>query len=271
MKERTKNLFKYFYYKSKKLIIFFRKQIFRKTDNNIYVFILSPPFTGSTMLVDIISTSKNVSLNNHLGTKEGQTLPEVKKIMFDNPNRWNEGVDFDWTFIKKVWIKYWDTNKLVLLEKSPANILRAKSISSIFKPSKFIISCRNPYAQCESIINRNNSTPEYAANFAISCLRHQKKNIEYFENNSLFIPYEEITENIDRFKQKMINFLPEIKDMSVSHKVKAHNQSGKPINLRNLNNDKIKKISKNDLEIINSIFMEHKKLLNYFNYNIIEH
>ena len=35
------------------------------------------------MLNQIISSSKNVSCNNNIGTREGQTLPGVKKIMFD--------------------------------------------------------------------------------------------------------------------------------------------------------------------------------------------
>ena len=47
-----------------------------------FLFILSPPYCGSTLLNDIISTSKNVSSNNYLNTREGQTLPEVKQFMF---------------------------------------------------------------------------------------------------------------------------------------------------------------------------------------------
>ena len=41
------------------------------------------------MLNQIISSSKNVSCNNNIGTREGQTLPGVKKIMFDK-KRWDE-------------------------------------------------------------------------------------------------------------------------------------------------------------------------------------
>ena len=62
--------------------------IFSKKDH-IYLFILSPPFSGSTLLNQIISSSKNVSCNNNIGTREGQTLPGVKKIMFDK-KRWDE-------------------------------------------------------------------------------------------------------------------------------------------------------------------------------------
>jgi hypothetical protein len=257
MKEFVKTFLKNIYYKLVKLKNLLKRLIFKIPIQNTYVFILSPPFTGSTMLADILSTSRHVSINNYLGTKEGQTLPEVKKLMFDSPDRWDQRIDFNWPYIKSVWLKYWDIKKPILIEKSPANILRAKSISSFFKPSQFIISYRNPYAQCESIIRRNNDTPEYAANFAIFCLKYQKKNIEHFGNECLIIPYESLTERVIDFKKSIVQFLPEIKDISVNHKINAHNKSGKPLNVQNLNNNKIKNLSKSDLEIITNIFKKH--------------
>ena len=38
--------------------------ILKSKAENKYVFILSPPFCGSTLLTELIATSKNVSLNN---------------------------------------------------------------------------------------------------------------------------------------------------------------------------------------------------------------
>ena len=37
---------------------------------------------------------------------------------------------------------------------------------------------RNPYAHVEGIIRRNSATTEYAARFALKCLRYQKRNKE---------------------------------------------------------------------------------------------
>lgn len=246
-----------------------KKNLLKQPQERSYIFILTPPLSGSTMLVDILSTSKSVSINNNLGTKEGQTLPEVKKIMFDSPDRWDETKDFDWKFIKDVWLKYWDVSRSILLEKSPANILRAHSIQKAFKPCKFIISYRNPYAQCESIIRRGKQSVDYAANFAILCLKHQKKNIETLADKSLVMSYEEITESPQLFKQKLVTLLPELSDISLDHKIRAHNISGSPMNIKNLNDKKIESLTDEEIEGINKIFNKNLDLLNYFNYKII--
>ena len=258
------------YYKILKLNNLVKRIIFKENKGRCYVIILTPPLSGSTMLVDILSTSKSVSVNNYIGTKEGQTLPEVKRMMFNSPDRWDESKDFNWDFIKKVWLKYWDVTKPILLEKSPANILRAEAIQKAFEPCKFIISYRNPYAQCESIIRRSNDTVEYAANFAILCLKSQKRNIEKFRDTSLVMSYESITESPHEFKQKLVYLLPQLNDITLDHKIKAHNQSGTPLSITNLNKNKIKNLSQNQLDVINNVFRKNKSLLDYFKYEIIE-
>jgi stage III sporulation protein SpoIIIAA len=53
-----------------------KKATSKKSINNTYLFILSPPFCGSTLLNEIISSSDNVSVNHTFGTREGQTLPK---------------------------------------------------------------------------------------------------------------------------------------------------------------------------------------------------
>lgn len=257
------------YYSLIKLKNIIKLILFNKEKNSSYLFILSPPLTGSTMIVDILSSSKNLSVNNYHGTKEGQTLPEVRKMMFESANRWDENKDFDWNYIKRIWLKYWDRTKPILLEKSPANILRVKSIEKTFKPCKFIISYRNPYAQCESIIRRGNQTAEYAANFAVLCLKHQKKNIENYKDKSIVICYEDITENPEKFKGELIKFMPDLGDISVNRRINAHNQSGTPIRIKNLNENKIKSLTQSQLETINHIFTKNEHLINYFGYQII--
>ena len=118
------------------------RQLFRAKQENKYLFILSAPLCGSTLLNEILSTSSNVSTNNNWGTREGHKLPTTRQMMFDHDNRWNTDVDFDWQFINAEWRKYWDVSNPVLVEKSPPNIIRAKSIESAFIPSYFIILIR---------------------------------------------------------------------------------------------------------------------------------
>ena len=66
--------------------------------------------------------------------------------------------------------------------------MRVKDIKEVFNPIMFICMVRNPYAQAEGIIRRNKATPEYAAKFALKCLKYQKQNLLWFRirTNTLF-------------------------------------------------------------------------------------
>ena len=247
----------------------FIPNLINKNKPHKYLFILSPPFCGSTLLNQLISTSKNVSCNNNIGTREGQTLPEVRNIMFEN-NRWDKNVSLPWERIKTVWHKYWDLSKPILLEKSTPNIMRVNDIKEFFNPISFICMVRNPYAQCEGIIRRNGKSAESAAKFALNCLQYQKANIES-EKNLLFFTYEELCENKNQVVNKIISFIPDLKDIKSEQKFKAHNfKTSDKMKITNLNNEKIAKLTEEQLNIINSIFKKNIEWLRYFNYSIIE-
>lgn len=243
-------------------------RILKPNIENEYLFILSPQYCGSTLLNEIISTSKFVSVNNTQGNREGQTLPTTKKIMFDGIKRWDTSIDFDWKLIRKEWMKYWDTTKPILLEKSPPNLIRAASINKAFPNSKFIIFYRNPYAHCESLIKRSNRSPKWAAEHAIKCLRFQKINMDLLLK-FLVVSYEDLTENPMKFRDQLIEFIPAIKDVKTNIKFSAHNFKEEVMEIKNLNNEKISKLSSAQLIDINKVFNENKEILEYFNYKII--
>lgn len=271
MKEIIKVLTKYLFprYGHYLPIIFKNKllNILFKQAQHKFLFILSPPYCGSTMLSEIISTSKNVSTNNIFGTREGQTLPSVRKIMFHD-QRWNEKIDYDWNYIKKEWFKYWDLRKPILLEKSPSNIFRAPSIEEAFNPNLFIIFHRNPYAQCESLIRRDKMQPKEAAELAVKCLKFQQKNLQKLKNK-IHLSYEEFTSNPKKAKKEIIKLMPDLSDINLDIKLATHNFLDKKNEVKNLNNRKINKISQIHIQEINNVFINHKELLNYFNYEII--
>ena len=238
---------------------------FYKDNSHIFLFILSPPYCGSTLLNQILSTSKNVSCNNYLGVREGQLLPRVKKIMFKK-DRWENKEEYPWAFIKKEWLKYWDFRKKILLDKSCTNIMRLEAINKFFENSFYIALVRNPYAQAEGIIRRNNASAEYAANFAIKCLQYQKENYLLKKRNVLFISYEDLCDKQEDIVEKIYRFLPDLEDIKIDLKFSAHNFNSK---VQNLNQKKIKKLTDNQLLIINNIFKKESELLNFFNYKLI--
>jgi hypothetical protein len=246
----------------------FIPNLINKNKPHKYLFILSPPFCGSTLLNQLISTSQNISCNNNIGTREGQTLPEVRSIMFES-NRWDKNLSLPLEKIKTIWHKYWDLSKPILLEKSTPNIMRVNDIKKCFNPISFICMVRNPYAQCEGIIRRNGKSAEFAAKFALNCLQYQKVNIEN-EKNLLFFTYEDLCENKSQVVNKIISFMPDLKDVKSEKKFKAHNfKTNDKMEITNLNHEKIAKLTTEQLNEINYHFKEEEELLKYFNYTII--
>lgn len=240
-----------------------------KKKEHKYLFILSPPYCGSTLLNQLISTSKTVSVNNDVDTREGQRLPTLAKLMFYHTRRWDTTLDYDWEFVKKEWLKYWNLKATILLEKSPPNIVRAKSIEKYFQPAFFLIFHRNPYAHCESLIRRNEKDPVKAANFAIQCLNYQKINIQELKSQKLQVSYELLTEHTESAVKMMTDLLPELGDIIYEKEFTAHNLHSKEMKISNLNQEKIDNLTLKELDAINSVFTKNIDILIFFGYKLI--
>ena len=245
------------------------KNLFFRRRKNIFLFILSPPFSGSTLLNQILSTSSNISCNNNIGLREGQHLPIACKIMFHD-DRWDIQKQFPWQTIKRIWIKYWDLSKAVLLEKSPPNIIRAISIQKHFTDCKFICLVRNPYAQIEGKIRRHEKGVTEATGEILFYLKTQQKNIEQLKS-VLYLSYEELTNHPEVAKERIIEFIPKLSDISITQEYKAHNfKTSSKMGIVNLNKEKIDKLTDDQITIINSIFEKEKEVLEYFGYHIVK-
>jgi len=262
-----KRLIYYFLLRTVRLI----PNFFSRNKAHKFLFILTPPYCGSTLLNQLLSTSNQLSCNNYLGVREGQLLPKVKQIMFTD-NRWDDTIsEYPWKFIKTTWLKYWDLRKPILLDKSVTNIMRVSAINKAFSNAHFIAMVRNPYAQAEGIIRRNNASAEYAAKFALKCLRYQMQNKELEDCNIMFISYEELCDNKEGVIDKIMRFVPELESINADASFTSHNFKTKgKMKIQNLNDEKIKKLSHEDLKVINFYFKKEIELLNYFNYPIIE-
>lgn len=234
-----------------------------------YLFILSPPYCGSTLLHEILSSSRAVSPNNTQGTREGQGLPGVKEIMFDHDRRWDETLEFDWDFIKKQWMKYWDLNKPVLLEKSPPNLIRTEAISKCFQPSFFILLHRDPYAHVESLMRREKWPADKAAAFAIKCMKHQRDNMEKL-GNTMALSYEELTDETAGTLDRLRAFMPELSDIRIEKEYDVHNFRNQKLRITNLNSEKRTLLSHETLMAINQVFKKDEEVLTAFGYRIME-
>jgi hypothetical protein len=69
-----------------------------------YLFVLSPPYCGSTVLWRLLATSLAVSTH----PTEGLSLDEVKHIMSEGPKPWDPQKIIPWMEIKEQWEQAWD-------------------------------------------------------------------------------------------------------------------------------------------------------------------
>jgi Sulfotransferase family len=227
-----------------------------------YLFILCPPYSGSTVLWKLLATSANVSSL----PLEGQFLPELENTMRDKP--WDAERALPWPEIKKVWASYWDSSKPVLLEKSPPNLIRTRDILAHFEPVKFIIMVRNPYAHSEGLMRRNHWTAMRAASFSMMCLRRQLANVRELDN-ALVIRYESLVSDPAKTSAQLAAFMPELSDVNYEASFEVHSIDGtlnRPIT--DLNSKKIAALSTEDIATMHNVFLQHQDTITSWGYDV---
>lgn len=229
-----------------------------------YLFVLCPPYSGSTLLWKLLDTSNNVSAL----PAEGQFLPELKDIMREKP--WDAERALPWPQIKDVWESYWDHSKPVLLEKSPPNLLRATELVQHFKPAKFIVMVRNPYAHAEGLIRRNGWPLHRAANFSCMCLRTQLQNTRDLDD-VLVLTYEALVRDPHAACRDIADFIPALDDINPAASFEVHSVDGTMTRqITDLNAKKIASLPAETIHSCNKIFRENEETLAAWGYDLID-
>ena len=231
-----------------------------------YVFILSPPFSGSTLLHQLVAGSQSVSEI----PGEGLFLPPVKKLL--PRDLYKEGQQIPWEAVRREWEQVWDLGKPILMEKSPPAIVHAQDIERHFQPAYFICIVRDPYAYCEGHHRRRGLGYHFAAQRWAMQVRHQIRNLESLQN-ALLVSYEQLSDDPEATRDRLIEFLPELDDIDVhaEFSVKAVDNAWKQKSaIRNLNPTKIEMLARRDVAEINDVLDEHEDLMGYFGYQRID-
>ncbi|WOJ96511.1 sulfotransferase [Congregibacter brevis] len=187
--------------------------------NHTYLFILSPPYSGSTVLWQLLKTSSQVSAL----PDEGQKLPELRNMMRDNP--WDPSTTFDWDLISTTWHHYWDSEKPVLLEKSPPHLCRVDAILERFQPTEFILLMRDPLAICEALHRRNGMSWEAAAERWTYWLGLHLKTREE-QSSSQVLYYEDMVADPQFVFKTLAEWLPSLQDVDYTSAIEAHAVDG---------------------------------------------
>ena len=228
-----------------------------------FLFVLCPPYSGSTVLWKILGTSPQVSML----PKEGQFLDEVSDVMRNEP--YNIDTKMPWKKIRAAWELHWDSVKPIYLEKSPPNLVRAFEIEQEFAPCYFIAMIRNPYATCEGIYRRGDKALEETAKFWVSCAMHQKINIKGLKN-IIHFTYEELVEDTSQIRNNTLSFMPELKSLDIKIAPKIHSVFGREHRkITNLNHHKINNLSNQELSKINNVLEKHSEIMDFFGYEYI--
>ena len=243
-----------------------------ENDEPHFVFILTPPYTGSTAMASYLATSPNVRMLRKNG--EGQSL--VPGMLRD----WNGHKKMDLDSIKAAWLHQYqqiNSNRQIeiIVEKSPPNMVRIDSILSIFKNTSCIVSNRDPVAFCSSSYFRHNNNID-----ALSVIQRQTIvstiALRWVQRSSLLmnlvdscgyprISYKKFCEEPNQLKHAVEKssgktILP---NSNTYLKIKDY----QPSLIINRNEDQISRLSEFELEAIINALEPHQDVTNFFGYS----
>ena len=243
-----------------------------------FIFLLTPPYSGSTAVAKIFLTSDKVtSLTNRA---EGQWL--IKGL--SDENRWDPNKNINNESIKSIWLREYEIKKNdypnlnYIIEKSPPNITRIQKLIKIFPNHTLITNNRNPYAFCASFINKideyqdmDNLSKKNELEKIISRWLMVSEKIIKLNNLNLEvinINYEMFSDNpkktFELIKNK--NKLSKL-NFDIEAEIKVKNYPSQKI--KNFNAEQISILQSREIQVINNILNNHKELMNYFQYDFI--
>jgi hypothetical protein len=249
-----------------------------------FLFITSTNNSGSTPLVRFLEKCRNIiSLFG-----EGQYFAEiymplpvnndVGRVWTEKAEIFEDNNNYNWEMIKHTWYEIWKKDpqyiniiyNRILLEKSAPNVLRAKLLEKEFENSYFMIMVRNPYAVTEGIKRQKGYSTERCISHWINSTKKQVENINTLSRCTWFT-YENLCENPGKIEDQIKGFMPELADISFKDEIIVNAIEGNGKNgLKNFNENHIKNLLPEDIEIINSFLSRETELLNFFGYKMIE-
>jgi hypothetical protein len=246
-------------------------------DQPHFLFIVTPPFSGSTALSELINSSPRTMLLQARG--EGQWLvPGMCEA-----DRWKPDKHINYESVKAVWLKRYQEAKQrdedieVVIEKSPPNMVRIEKLSSEFRNFSLLASNRNPYANCSSILYRNHPADALSTekrqgilkSIAESWLARGRKIEGLMRKLDMpLITYERFCDDPSLIKTKLRlpKAVTETIDPLATVKVKDY-----PVQpIANQNDRQIAKLSDAELASISTKLEPHDNLLAFFGYNILQ-
>jgi hypothetical protein len=230
----------------------------------IHLFILAPRFSGSTLLAELVANSPSVTAL----PVEGQWLPEAVGVL-GRPDRWDDRATIDWAAACRAFERHWSPFAPIRLEKSPPHLLRADQLAHAFPSATFLVLMRDPYAVVEGELRRNQQPDAAAAaSFWIRCAARQRQTLERWPGRSLLVRYEDFTTDPQKFRLRLLSFLPVLGNIELAVRGESRNVRG--VTLReivNLNAEKIARLDDSQRVAVAGVLAQHEDLCRYFGYD----
>ena len=226
-----------------------------------WVFIAGCYNSGTTLLHGLLAQHKQVgSMPN-----EGQFFTDqlmtgakagVRRLWALRPELFrmteNDETSIDPVRLKREWAFFYnDASKPVLIEKTIANAARTRWLQKHFPPAYFICIFRNGYAVAEGIHRKEKHPIETAIrqwkvsnDILLSDMEHLQ--------NTLQISYEELVEDPAGVMKRVTDFLKltSLPDEVFQKEFNIHNMTSL---IRNMNDESIRKLTTEQIAIINEI------------------
>jgi hypothetical protein len=249
------------------------------------LFLICPNNSGSTLLKGIFANSQNTwnlqKEGQHMLGFQGVSTNGTGAELLWATDKWlkyfSDEQAYNWPETKKAW--YFTATSLspdasVFFTKSPPAILWVNQLKQHFNNSKFIFMVRNPYAVVEGIARRKKNTissreerVSLAAQHIMKCFELQRRNIETYKEEGMFFSYETLCNKPDEIAAKVVEFIPELSDLDMGEAIPVKGMYHEPV--RNMNEQQVDMLSKNDLKNINRVFDQYRDDLDYFEYTRI--
>ncbi|NBC26851.1 MAG: sulfotransferase family protein [Bacteroidetes bacterium] len=248
-----------------------------RNDQPHFLFIVTPPFSGSTALCKLLNSGNRTMLLHERG--EGQWL--VPGLCSDD--RWESEMTVDVSSVKASWIsRYQEIKKLVsavdvVIEKSPPNMMRLEKLVDCFDDVSLLANNRNPYANCASILYRNFDTRSLSRDERLSTLdrlaadwlHRSRKILSLIQHFDIpLITYEQFCED----PSSVIDLLdfPDAVTESIDPHATIEVKDYGAIPVSNQNHRQISQLTAEDIRAISSRLRKERDLLHDFGYCLMD-
>lgn len=230
--------------------------------DNSWVFIAGCNNSGTTLLREVLGSHQEMRAL----PREGQVLTDVlpTPTRLGVPRLFGTRLDvFRWTEdsnpapalrAKYDWSRYFPRRAGHLLLKSPEDLVRTRWLQRNFSPARFVAIVRSAYAVCEGTRRRSGHSITDAAihwTKVNECLLEDMDHLQH----ALLVRYEDFcaspSEHLARIQDSLQLNAPFPSEALQARRV--HNIDKKSSGIRNFNAKSLERLSRDDLDTINSI------------------